>query len=292
MCQEIFMNNDLTGQYELVMENQSKGTVDASGLAKPGKSMIDDGESQAKGQGGDSPEAKKVSKPVEMDKNKNPGHGTIAEDKDISEILNMNKFDELFKRTLVEDNFTDDTPIEQGGEGEFNDELGDFPDGGGEDDDLGEEVDVATELRMVIDRLNAVAEKLGAFDDEESGLEDEGLVDGEGGDADLAPVPEGVTYGKGGKGSAGGPGKGSDGKLGSFPDRTSQMQSKGSQKVKANSAMGKQTMGGKASAGGPGQGKADGKLGSFPDRTNEMQGKGKMVVKGKTGTAGKSIFDC
>lgn len=285
----------LAEQYELVLENQMKGTVDAPGMAKPGQSMLDKDTKKASGLGVESPAAKAVGSPKEMDKKLNPGHGKIMKERDMDEMLPESSFDKLFKATLIEEELGDDeSPLEQTGGDEFNDEMGDFPPDGEGDDDLGEEVDVATELRMIIDRLTEIAEKLGAFDEESEEEGGEGFgedeMGGEGFGEEEPVVPEAVTYGKGGGGKAGGPGKGSDGKLSAFPDRTSQMQSKGSQKVKHSAVTSKQTAAGKASAGGPGKG-SNGKLGSFPDRTSHMQSKGSMVVKSEMGKAGRSVFD-
>ncbi len=288
------MRDMLAEQYELVLENQMKGTVDTPGMAKPGQSMLDKDTREAAGRGVNSPAAKSVGSPEEMDKKLNPGHGKIMKERDMDEMLPESSFDKLFKATLIEEELGDDeSPLEQTGGDEFNDEMGDFPPDGEGEDDLGEEVDVATELRMIIDRLTEIAEKLGAFDEESAETDEEGFgeegMDGDFGDEEPV-VPEAVTYGKGGGGKAGGPGKGSDGKLSAFPDRTSQMQSKSSQKVKHSAVTSKQTAAGKASPGGPGKG-STGKLGSFPDRASQMQSKGNQVVKSEMGKAGRSVFD-
>ena len=298
------MNNDgLTNAYNLVVENAAKGTVDATNMPKPGQDFIAGGEKQAKGTGGDSPSAKTVSNPKEMDKKLNPGHGKIKVEstKEINKMLPESKFDQLFKKTLVEE--TDEgNPLGKTGEGEFDDEKGDFPpegDGGepmGDeelDGETGEEVDVATELRLIIDRLSEIAEKLGAYEGEGEGEEmgEAGEEMGEEGEeGEVKPVPEAVQYGKGGGGKAGGPGKGSDGKLSAFPDKKAQMMSKGNMKVKTSAVQSKQTAKGKANPGCCGKG-ADGKLSAFPDKKAQMMSKGNMVVKSETGKAGRSVFD-
>lgn len=292
------MKDEMEGLYQLICENEAKGTVDTPGMPKPGEGMIDGDKQQAPKRGGDSAAAKAQSKPQDMDKDLNPGHGSITEDKEIEDMLPESKFDSLFKSTLLaeEDGLEAGAdPLEATGEGEFNDELGDFDSESG-DEDLGEEVDVATELRMIIDRLTEVAEKMGAFDDEGGGEDEFGGEEVEAGEEDFSDeggtpgFEENVTYGKGGSGKAGGPGKGNDGKLGSFPDKTKTMQSKGSMKVKAQSNMGQQTAKGKGSPGVPGKGH-DGKLGAYPDKTKTMQSKGSQVVKSEMGKAGRSIFD-
>ena len=277
---------ELEQAYQLVVENESKGTVDATELPKPGVGFDNDKgmKSQQKGVGYDSPAAKDVDSPEEMEDDLNPGHGTIAEEKEIKDMMPTSKFDDLYQSTLVNEEFGDDeSPLEQTGEGEFNDEAGDFPGEGGEEDITGEEVDVATELRLIIDRLNDLAEKLGAYDDEEGEME--------GGEEDMEYEEGGMDYEGVGEAYTGGPGKGSDGKLSKYPDRTKKMQSKGSQKVSGSSDQQRQTAKGQGNAGGPGCQAADGKIKKFKDSKTKMQGKGNMVVSGKAGVQGKSIFD-
>lgn len=271
----------LEDAYQLIIESEHKGTVDTGAeMPKPGQGFDND-KSQAKGMGGDSPAAKSVDSPEEMDEDLSPGHGTIAEEKEIKDMMPESKFDSLFKATLVSEEFGDEeNPLEQTGEGEFDDEMGDFP--SADEDTVDDEVDVATELRMVIDRLNDIAEKIGAFDEGDDMGGDE--MGDEFTDEDDFAMGEAVTTGGPGKGAA-------DGKLKSYPDTTKKMTSKSSQKVSGTSNMQKQTAAGHGKAGGPGAKKADGKLGKFPDAKDKMQQKSNMVVKGKVGTAGKSIFD-
>jgi len=287
------MKNGLEKQYELVLENENKGTVNASGLAKPGGSALEDDDKKAKGLGIDSPAAKGVKSPEEMPKDLNPGHGTDKKNKELGKMLPESKFETLFKSTLMEDAFgaDDENPLEAEGEGEFNDEQGDFPPA--EEGDIDEEVDVATELRMIIDRLSEIAEKMGAFDgdEEEEFSDDDAEMDMV--DSDLEgeePVPESVTYGKDGGGSAGGPGKGTDGKLQNFPNKAASVQSKGGMKVKHSAVSSKQTAKGQASAGGPGKDN-DGKLRPFANKASQAQSKGNMKVNPKSGKVGQSIFD-
>jgi hypothetical protein len=270
------MKDKLATQYELVLENQKTGTVDAKELNAPGQGMIDDGEKDAPGMGVDSPAAKSVGKPNEASAEINPGHGTIAEEKEIDEMLHVSKFDKLFSATLTEDSFgaSDENPLEVSGDDEFDDDKGDFPPEG---DEVGEDVDVATELRMIIDRLTEVAERLGSFDDDgeegmdEEGLEDDMLMDPESGEA---PVPESNQ---------------SDGQLRPFKDTRAKMQAKGSMRVKHNAVTAKATAHGKANTGKLPKG--GGQLSKFKDSTSKMQSKGNMKVPSKTSKIGGSLFD-
>lgn len=291
-------NNDLEKAYNLVLEKNSEGTVSTPKMGKPGTDFVKDGQKQAKGMGTDSPSVKSVKKPKEMEENKNPGHGKITEDKEIANMVPDSKFDQLFKSTLLDEESIESgaNPLEQTGEGEFNDESGDFPPESG-DEDVAGEVDVATELRLIIDRLTTVAEKLGAFDKGTEGSDSEETDFDAGSEADMAgdlsekPVGEAVTYGKGGKGSTGGPNKGTaDGKLKTYPDKTKTVTKASNMKVK--SAF-NQTANGKGKPGGPGKGAADGKLKSFTDTSKKMQSASNMVVDGgtKMSKVGKSIFD-
>lgn len=289
------MNAGLEDAYRVIVEGNTKGTVDTK--LKVGQDSIEGGQKQAPGRGADSPAAK-VKKPVEAGKNLNSVKENKISEEEIQNMLPESKFDKLFKSTLVEEeafSADDENPLGKTGEGEFSDEEGDFPSEGGPDSDMGGEVDVATELRMIIDRLTEIAEKLGSYDEGGPGDEEQPDTEGEVGEEtpDLgaeAPVREAVTYGKGGGGKAGGPGKGTaDGKLGKFPDKTKTMQSKGSMKVKANSVMGKQTAAGKACACGPKE--TSGKLKPFADKASTMQSKGNMVVKSEMSKQGRSIFE-
>jgi hypothetical protein len=284
----------LEDAYSLVMENNGKGTVDTK--LKVGQSSVGENK-MAKDQGIESPNAK-VKKPVASEKNLNSNVKKESLSKEeIQNMLPESKFDKLFKSTLVEEEAfgsDDENPLGNTGDGEFSDEEGDFPSEGGSDSDMGGEVDVATELRMIIDRLTEIAEKLGSYDEEtdEAGGQtpegEEGM--GDEGEEPVKPALESVTYGKGGSGKAGGPGKGSaDGKLGKFPDTAKKMQSKGSMKVSASSAMGKQTAKGKACACGPKE--TSGKLKPFTDKASSMQSKSNMTVKSEMGKVGRSIFD-
>lgn len=93
------------------------------------------------------------------------------------------KFDELYDHLVLKEAAfnNEQSPLEQTGAGEYNDDINDFPPEGseeGEGDEFDdEEVDVATELRMIIDRLEDVYEKIsgGADEGEGEGEEDMGL---------------------------------------------------------------------------------------------------------------------
>ena len=274
------MKNGLESAYELVVENEKKGTVKTS--LKPGSAAAGD---MKKAGGGMGPENAGIKKPAEGDTKINPGHGKIkteSSQKELSSMLPSSKFDSLFKKQVIEEEDElegDASPLEMGGEGEFDDDAGDFPSEG--DDDTAEEVDVATELRMIIDRLSEIAERLGAFD---SDMEDAGDDVGEA-DADIETelAPESVQKGGPGKGAA-------DGKIKPFPDTSKKFQGpkscncvKSAFKVSSKKAA--------TGQGGPGKGSADGKL--SPARKTDLGPKMcmKAKVKGTMGKTGAGIFD-
>jgi hypothetical protein len=262
------MKNGLEAAYEMVMEGVKEGTVKTN--LKTGSAAM--GDLKQSKQGG--PGATGVKKPEEGEEKINPGHGKIkTEAREISNMLPQSKFDDLFKKQVIqeEDEFSsDESPLEMGGEEGFDDEGGDFPEEIG--DETGEEVDVATELRMIIDRLTEVAEKLGSFDGEvddadldaaEAGMEDA--------DAEGAPklTPEAVQA-----------------KLKAFPDKTKAMQAKNNKVTSAFKVTSK-----KAQTGGPGKGAADGKLSPARKTTLGPKMSMKADVKGTMGKTGAGVFD-
>lgn len=275
------MKNGLESAYELVVENEKKGTVKSS--LKPGSAAAGD---MKKANGGMGPENAGIKKPAEGDTKINPGHGKIkteSSQKELSSMLPTSKFDSLFKKQVIEeeDNLEGDaSPLEMGGEGEFDDEEGDFPPEGG--DETAEEVDVATELRMIIDRLSEIAERLGAFDSDMEEAEDEV---GEAGFEDAEPelAPESVQRGGPGKGAA-------DGKMKPFPDTSKKFQGPKSCNC-VKSAFKVSNKKAATGQGGPGRGAADGKLG--PARKTDLGPKMRMKanVKGTMGKTGAGIFD-
>lgn len=277
--------DELTKAYELVLENEGKGTVKTGKeMPKPGEGFKGKWLADTHGMGYDSPEAKKVQEPEEMDKELNPGHGTIMQEKEIKEMIPTSKFDKLFKETLMSEEFGDDeSPVEMTGDEEFNDDAGDFP-VEGEEDMVEDEVDVATQLRTVIDMLNDIAQQVGGEMDYDMGDEDM--------DDDMVDDMDDMDGAMGEAVHTGGPGKGKhDGKLGKFKNAAGKMVSKSSQKVSGTSSMQKPTAHGHAKPGEPGRGKHDGKIGKMKDSKMGMQSKSNMVVKGKAGTQGKDIFD-
>lgn len=273
------MKNGLEQAYELVVENAKEGMVKTN--LKTGQNAAGDLK-KAKGVG---PEATGVKSPTEGEAKINPGHGKIkTESRESTNMLPTSKFDDLFKQQIVEEGEIegDESPVEMGGEGEFNDESGDFPAEGG--DETGEEVDVATELRMCIDRLTEVATRLGAYDEdmEEAG-EETGEADMEDIEGEPPPVGEAVSHAGPGKGSA-------DGKIKPFQNSAKKMQGpKSSNKVKsAFTANGKKANTG---AGGPGKGAADGKLAPMKKTTLGPNMSQKADVKGTMGKPGAGVFD-
>ena len=274
------MKNGLESAYEMVMESQKEGTVKSS--LKPGSAAMGD---LKKAGGGMGPESTCTKRPKEGEIKINPGHGKIkteSSQKELSSMLPQSKFDGLFKRQIIEEDGLDgdESPLEMGGDDEFNDDMGDFPSKGG--DDTNEEVDVATELRMIIDRLSEVAEKLGAFDEDMEGADDEV---GEAGMDDMGSELAGEAVQKSG------PGRGyADGKLKPFPDTSKRFQCpKTSQKVNSKfTASGKKANTG---AGGPGRGAADGKLNIFRKTNLGSKMSMKADVKGTMGKIGAGIFD-
>lgn len=147
----------LDAAYSLVTEKaKDSGTVDTT--MKVGQSF-DKSQDKAKGEGTDSPSAKAVKKPVE--KKYETSEKSVKEDKENDMAKIPNTFDELFKKTLVEEDMTETSPLEQGGENEFNDDEGDFPPVEGSDEDLQDNVDVATKLRLIIDDLQGILDSMG-----------------------------------------------------------------------------------------------------------------------------------
>ena len=265
------MKNGLEKAYELVVEKAKEGTVQSN--LKPGTSAM--GELKKAPNAG--PEAAKgIDKPKEAEDKLNPGHGKIkTESQEITNMLPTSKFDELFKKQIIEEEGGiegDESPVEMGGEGEFSDEQGDFPSETG--DETGEEVDVATELRMIIDRLTEVAEKLGAFD-EDMEEADEEIGETEAAEelgSEPAPklAPESVQA-----------------KLKPLPDSTKKMQAKNNKVTSAFKASGKKA----SNTGGPGKGAADGKLNSMKKTTLGPNMSMKVDAKGTMSKPGAGVFD-
>lgn len=268
------MKNGLETAYELVMEQSKENTVKTN--LKVGSAAAGE---MKKASGGMGPESTGTKKPTEGDTKINPGHGKIktegTQTRELSNMLPTSKFDNLFKSHIIEEEEIagDESPLEMGGDSEFNDETGDFPADG---DDTAEEVDVATELRMLIDRLTEIAEKLGAYD------EDMGEADGETGEAGLEGdegtgeanpelTPESVQA-----------------KMKPFKNATKTMQGKNNKVASAFKASGKKAATG---AGGPGKGSADGKLGPARKTTLGPKMCMKAEVKGTMGKTGAGIFD-
>jgi hypothetical protein len=238
---------------------------------KTGQDVFDDYK-EASGKQGKHKKEPGEEDPKEPGKELSPGHGDIKTE-GIGTMLPTSKFDELFKKQLVEeelDDFeSDESPLETG---EFDDDSGEFPSEDG--DDAGEEVDVATELRMVIDRLSEVAERLGAYDDE---AEEAGEEVGEmGADEDL-DLDDGEL-------------EESHVKLEPLKDTTKTMTSPGNKKVKTSLPCGGQ----KARATqGPMYGKkATGQ--AEPGRKTTLGPHGTQKhpdVKGTAGKTGAGVFD-
>lgn len=267
------MKNGLEQAYELVLENAKEGTVKTN--LKPGAPAMGDLKMAA----GGGPKEAGVKKPAEGEQKINPGHGKIkteaTEKRGLSNMLPQSKFDNLFKKQIIEEEGmeNDESPLEMTGDGEFNDETNDFP-SKENDDDTSEEVDVATELRLIIDRLSEVAEKLGAFDkdmedaDAKTGEADESEESDEKMPDELAP--ESVQA-----------------QLKPMKCTCATMQSKKNIVKSAFKATGK-----KASAtGGPGKGAADGKLSPARKTTLGPKMSQKAEVKGTMGKVGAGIFD-
>lgn len=277
----------LRDAYELVMESEKKGTVDAFKTNRINQTFEGGEKGSPKAGGsmkmGSQEASKKVPQKVsEAPKDLNPGHGKIAtEGKEIKDMLPKSAFDELFKSTLVEEESLDaeESPLERSGDEEFSDERGDFPPAE-DDEDIGEEVDIATELRMIIDRLTEVAEKLGAFEDE--GAEGEEAM-GEPPVEEPAISPESVQ--RSGKPVTEAPvaTKG----LKPLPDTVAKMTSK---KFKVDSAF-DVTSHKEGDAGNPRKDAADGKLKPLKKTTFGPKMSQKADVKGVLGKPGAGLFD-
>lgn len=281
------MKSGLESAYDLILENENKGTVKSN--LKPGENMSGMPQ-KTKGTG---PESTCTKKPVEGDAKINPGKGKIKSEsnqKELYKMLPTSKFDSLYKTQLVEeeDLNSSESPLEIGGDKGFDDEEGDFPSEDGlSDDTTSEEVDVATELRMLIDRLTEIAEKLGAYDDDmddadgdaaESNLNDDDDDDDdtfEGDDLDDEPTltPESVSN-----------------KMKPFGDKSKKFQGPKSCNC-VKSAFKVSNKKAATGAGGPGKGTADGKL--SPAKKTDLGPKMSMraKVKGTMGKAGAGIFD-
>lgn len=274
--------------YTMILEAEHKQLVNAPGIPKPGSDVIEGGDKAGSG-GKPLKDGEGKKKPVEhkpKDADQKPKQ--FSEQQEITRMLPKSKFDELFNTTLNEDaeDGLGTQPLEQTGSGEFDDEMGDFP-GDGVEDELGEEVDVATKLRLIIEDLTEIAEKLGSFDggdEDEDGFEDDFDDDFGGGDEDVHG--ESVTYGQGGKGSKGGPGKGShDGKAGSFSSKYHK-----DMKVKSKSVASKVTSKGTGKHKGPNK-DTSGKASDHHADTDKFKGKGNMVVKNNSSKVGHTLFD-
>jgi hypothetical protein len=189
------MDNQLENLYESMLQEASKtGTVDTKVKAGEGfegsdkaqgsaikspkptdaegvtKKTPDAGPSQGKGQG----KPEKLSKKVE----------SMETSKD--ELIPLT-FDQLFKRTIKEEDESIVPSADIEGD-EFSEDTGDFePDGG--EGDVEEEIDLASELRILADRLSEIADKIGV--DEEGGVGD-GIEDASIGDEELGGAGEEV----------------------------------------------------------------------------------------------------
>lgn len=279
-------NDGLESAYQLVMENECKGTVKTN--MKTGKGF--EGEEKASPKTGDmgiqSKSAKSVKAPKEAPKDLNPGHGTIAtEGKEIRDMLPTSQFDNLFKSQIVEEEAfdTDESPLEKDGDSEFNDDKGDFPPAEG-DTEVGEEVDVATELRLIIDRLTEVAERLGAFEGSEEGEVSETEFGSEEGGEPTSMAPESVR--KTGRVFTEAPVATKE--LKPLPDSIKKMTGK-SFKVDSKFNVTSNKEGDK---GGPGKDGSDGKLKPAKKTTfGPKMGQKVDGVKGPLGKTGAGIFD-
>lgn len=184
------------------------------------------------------------------------------------------KFDTMFSAALNEESLPRDTnPLENTGDGAFDDDKGDFPKPEG-DDDAAQEVDVATEMRElvdavteILDRMTNMAEQLGGFKDEEK-TEGEPTGDEMGGDG-VVPTGESVEAGK----------------LKPQGNKNAKLQSKCGMKVKTKIKVksGKAT----SALSNP----SDGNPKPFGKTGKELMDKGHMKVPGKASEVGKSIFD-
>lgn len=261
------MNNGLEDAYNLVVESQKEGTVKTN--LKPGQAAA----GELKKQKNAGPEATDVKKPTEGESKINPGYGKIKkESRELEDMLPSSKFDDLFKKQIVEEeeSMSEESPVEMTGEGEFDEEEGDFPEASAGEDTTGEEVDVATELRMIVDRLTEVAERLGSFEsDMEEAGEEVGAAEAE---AEEAPelAPESVQAD---------PVPMKDGKAA--------LQAKNN---KVKSAF-KVTSGKAKTTGGPGSGDASGKLAPARKTTLGPKMSLKADVKGPMSKTGAGIFD-
>jgi hypothetical protein len=263
------MKDGILTASELVMEQAKEGTVSTN--MKPGTSAMGDLKKTKEG----GPEKTGVKKPAEGDAKINPGHGKIkteaTQTRELSNMLPQSRFDSLFKKQIVSEGDgleSDESPIEQTGDGEFNDEQGDFPSTDG--DDTAEEVDVATELRMLIDRLTEIAEKLGAYDaDMDEAGDEAGEANAEEEGAEEL-TPEAVQA-----------------KLTPLKDATKTMQAKKNVVKSSFKSSGKKA----GATGGPGKGAADGKLGAARKTTFGPKMSQKAEVKGTMGKTGAGVFD-
>lgn len=267
------MKDGIATAYELVMEQSREGTVKTN--LKPGATAA--GENK-KASGGMGPESTGTKKPTEGDAKINPGRGKIKTEgthlRELSNMLPTSKFDSLFKSHVIEEEGEiegDESPLEMGGDSEFDDDAGDFPPEEG--DETSEEVDVATELRLIIDRLNEIAEKLGAYDED---MEEAGDETGEAG---LEGDEEGME---------GGIGEAVQAKMKPFKNTAKKMQQKNNKVQSAFKPTGKKAATGQ---GGPGKGAADGKLGTARKTNLGPKMCMKAEVKGTMGKTGAGIFD-
>lgn len=265
------MKDGLQQAYEMILEKAKEGTVKTNmTTGSPAAGEL----KKAKGGG---PEDTDVKKPTEGEAKINPGHGKIKTEatnaRGLSSMLPQSKFDDLFKKQIVEEDdiSSDESPVEMTGENEFDDEQGDFPEVGETGDETAEEVDVATELRMIIDRLSEVAERLGAYDE---GMDEADMETAETEEMPEEPTeelaPESVQA-----------------KMKPMKNSVKQMQSKKNVVKSAFKASGKKA----ATTNGPGKGAADGKLNAARKTTLGPKMSQKVEVKGTMGKPGAGLFD-
>ena len=137
------MKNGLEAAYEMVVESAKEGTVKTN--LKQGANAM--GEFKKSSFGG--AEKANAKKPVEAEQKLNPGSGKIktgmraeSSERELSNMLPTSKFDAMFKKQVIEEEGPiegDESPLEMGGEGEFDDDKGDFP--AEEGDEVAEEVE-------------------------------------------------------------------------------------------------------------------------------------------------------
>ena len=168
---------------QMITESQKTGTVDSSKI-KPGAGF--EGDDKAKKMSAESgPEGKgnKVNKPVEgpsqgkdaqaIGKGKTLSKkedGTAKKEDTKPELIPMS-FDELYTKTINEEEEGEVQPAEDIEGAGFSDDTGDFE--SSEETEAEEEIDLAAELRLLADRLSEIADKLSIGEEGEMGAEGE-----------------------------------------------------------------------------------------------------------------------